>query len=174
MITNHSPCKKNGNYITEGWFHQDLSNAHQELKLKLWQDSLGTLKKPQQLMKNSKTHEQGLIKKWNITHSPSSLPSSGRRHFFLCCFSWDQPVNQPFIGHLPFIEHLLHHKDPTCGKKMSQSKRSLTFQGIDSVIQILITCMGTWTDLAWQLVTGTSLGSNLVLKATRKLFLVAT
>ena len=67
-------------------------------------------------------------------HSPASWPSSGNKHFFLCCFSWKHLIT----NHL----NISHHKK---------------YGGRTFNILVHITCIGTWTDLGWQLVTGTSL-----------------
>ena len=95
-------------------------------------------------------------------HSPASWPSSGNKHFFLCCFSWKHLIT----NHL----NISHHKK---------------YGGRTFNILVHITCIGTWTDLGWQLVTGTSLtdqnwlvfvtetslwGQNLVLKATHNMW----
>ena len=125
--------QKKGNYITEVCSHQDLPKTHHDLKV--WLGTQRVTKGLKNNLNNSRTHEEfkdswrtrRLNKDWNIIHSPSSLPSSGRRHFFLCCFSWNQPINHLFLG------HLLHH-----WYQNFTVNRQLCFCGLRIPIQISI------------------------------------
>ena len=92
-------------------------------------------------MRNSKTHEE--LEDWTRTEISFTHPHPCPRReggISSCVASPEinQSIIQFIIEHLPFIEHLLHHKDRTCGRKMSQSKRSLTFQGINSIVRFCL------------------------------------
>ena len=129
------------------------SKSHQELKITSTTQGLTrNLRTHDELKDSCRTQRMNKDSSRTETSLTHPHPCPRREGGISSCAASpeiNQSIIQLIIEHLSFIGHLLHHWDPTCGQL---------------IIQILITCMGTWTDFAWQLVTGTSLG----LKSTRR------